>query len=317
MKISVCIPVYNVDPVFLKATLDSVLAQEGPFACEVILCDDGSQVEYQPLFNSYPPGTLIYLRNETNLGMVGNWNHAIRQASGTLAMILGHDDLLAPGMFAAYVQVFQTHPDVVLCGGGRQFIDAAGRVITPWRAVNDRANIYRYRDCYLMDQTEVIQLCLRNGNAIGEPSAVLFRREVFLKTGGYDPQFRHAADLDLILRMAAHGNVAYLRQPYLQRRLHAENLTRYNLASGQVSRDRVQLFERFARQVPLSRRDRARSRAYLVLAALYDLLRSWRSSQPDTARFARKTLLRYLRLTPLVYLQSGYELLFRRNLDVR
>lgn len=315
MKLSVCIPVYNVDPAFLKATLDSVLAQEGPFEREVILCDDRSQVDYRPLLETYPPGTLFYTRNEDNLGMVGNWNQAVRQATGELAMILGHDDLLTPGMFAAYVQVFQAHPEVVLCGGGRQFIDEAGQVITPWRAVNDRANIYRYRDLYLMDQTQAVKLCLRNGNAIGEPSAVLFRREVFLKVGGYDPQFKHAADLDFVLRMAGLGRVAYLRHPYLRRRLHADNLTHRNLASGNVSRDRVLLFERFAHQVPLSRRDLARFRAYLVLAALYDLVRARRSPNRDTVRFARQALLRYFRLTPLVYLQGGYELIFRRNMD--
>ncbi|MFQ5889926.1 MAG: glycosyltransferase [Gemmatimonadota bacterium] len=317
MKISVSIPVYNSPVEYLRRTIESVLAQEGDFELEVILSDDASEVDYGPLVQAYASAPITFAWNATNLGMVGNWNAAVRRSTGELVILLGHDDLLAPGMFAAYAEVLASDPEVVLCACARSFIDEDGSTAEPRRAVNDRANIFLREERYVLEGQDAIRLCLRNGNVIGEPSAVMYRRSVFDRLGGYDPAFGHAADVDFNLRASELGRIVYLRRPFLRRRLHQANLTRRNLATGELTVDRVRLFERFAIGRGFSAREIAEFRAHLVARSSFDLLRSTAHGRWPAAKLAARSVVRHVRPTPLVYGRYLYEIVSGRNRDAR
>ena len=50
-------------------------------------------------------------------------------------------------------------------------------------------------------------------NLIGEPGAVLFRRDLALKVGGFYAENPYVIDLDYWLRLLAQGDAYYLDQP--------------------------------------------------------------------------------------------------------
>ncbi len=317
VKVSVCIPVYDVPVRYLREAIDSALRQEGPFTLEVVVSDDASPADYSALEREYENDPVTLYRNDRNLGMAGNWNATVRRSSGDLVLVLGHDDVLVEGMFAAYVAVFAEHADVALCSSGRLFIDDEGRPVDVRRAVNDRAKVFVDQELYLLDRCEAIRLCLRNGNVIGEPSAVMFRRMAFDESGGYDPEFEHAADVHFNLRAARHGRIAYLRERFLHRRIHPENLTKSNLAEGKLTIDRARLFETFARECPFDSQTLATFRAHLVARSTHDALRAARSGRWKTATLGFRKALFYTRPTPRVYYRYLREILNGVNADAR
>jgi glycosyltransferase involved in cell wall biosynthesis len=317
MTISACVPIYNTEPRYLEALMDSILSQSCG-AHEVVLCDDCSTVDYAPVMRQWRGDSRIrYVRNPSNRGMVGNWNTAVRHSTGDLVVVLGHDDMIAPGMFAAYAAAFAKAPDIVLVSSGSQFIDDRGEPTGIRMNVNHRSNIFIDRSEYVLSGRDVAYLCLRNGSAIGELSVQMFRRSIFDRVGGFDPAFRHGADVDLAVRIAHHGRTIYLNQPYLRRRLHKNNLTWTNLSAGHVSRDRALRFEHHKRSYSFGPEELARFRAYLTACAIYDLARLPRHKSARVVGEAFRQIARYSGVHPSAYMSLTRELVTGRNRDRR
>jgi GT2 family glycosyltransferase len=278
---------------------------------------DALDARLEALRSLLPGCSFVWSRNATNLGMVGNWNQAVAAGSGELVMCVSQDDELGPGMLAAYVAEFRADPTVVLVSGAEQFIDEAGKPLVRRLNVGHRHNVFVDRDRYVLDHDELVRLSLRNGQGFGEPSAVMFRRSVFDAIGGYDPSFEHAADVDFNLRASALGRSVYLRHPYLQRRWHAGGLTRKNLGSGAVARDRLRLYERYRETPGLTELDRAEARASLASHSLYDAVRAARARQWPVARLALDNLRTGAKAPLKVHTAHLAEIVTNKNRDRR
>ena len=317
LKISACIPVYNVAPEYLEKLVDAVMAQDYP-CFEIVIGDDCSNIDYRDLVARFSARRSVhYRRNERNVGMVANWNRTLAHATGDVAIVLGHDDLIAPGMFRAYADAFAESPEVVLVSAGSVMIGADGKRSGFQTNVNDRKNIFVYRDRYVLDGREVTRLCLRNGPAVGELSVQMFRLADFRAVGGYDSRFRHAADIDLAVRIAQRGKTVYLNRPYLYRRMHATNLTWQHLASGYVTADRAKLYEGNKTRYRFSSREIAQFRAYLVACACYDIVRLPRHKSVKVAASALAQIGRYGPAQPRAYRSAISEIWSGRNQDRR
>lgn len=81
-RISVCITHYN-RPESLGATLES-LAKQTLQPDEIFLWDDCSPKDPTPILEQWLPRfpQMVYYRNEVNLGMPGNLNAVVAQATG-------------------------------------------------------------------------------------------------------------------------------------------------------------------------------------------------------------------------------------------
>ena len=315
--VSICIPTHEPDERHLALLLSSIEDQQYP-NLEVVVSDDASSADVGGMFGADGERLgLRFRRNDVNAGMVGAWNLAVRASQGELAMLVHQDDVLVPGLVESYVSEFEEDNTVVLCSCAEIFIDADGRPAQRRESVNRRSHIYRHSRRYVLDHAELVRLCLRNGQAYGEPSAVMFRRSAFDTVGGYDAEFEHAADVDFNLRVARLGNAVYLATPLLQRRLHGGNLTRAHIADGAQSRDRVRLYGRHAPDVDLSAADTGRIRVALVSHATYDAARAVRLRRYDVARENLSTAWQYARNPPRLYWERLRELVSGVNLDER
>jgi hypothetical protein len=140
---------------------------------------------------------------------------------------------------------------------------------------------------------------------------------VFDAIDGYDASFEHAADVDFNLRASALGRSVYLRHPYLRRRWHTGGLTRTNLGSGAVARDRIRLYERFRETEGLTERDRAEARSALASHSVYDAVRAARARQWEVARLALDNLRVGARAPLGVHAAHVVEIVRHRNRDAR
>jgi GT2 family glycosyltransferase len=135
--------------------------------------------------------------------------------------------------------------------------------------------------------------------------------------GGFNPAFRHGADVDFAVRVAQHGRTVYLNQPYLHRRLHKNNLTWLNLAAGHVSHDRALRFEHHKRSYAFTPEELAQFRAYLTACAAYDLARLPKHKSARVVGEAFRQIARYSGPYPSAYLSLLREVVTGRNRDRR
>ena len=206
VSVSILIPTYQ-GARHIAAAIDSVLAQ-GIDDLEIVVTDDNSSDGTAEIVAAYADPRIRLERNPANLGAEGNWNRALSLARGTYVKLLPQDDLLLPGSLAAQVAVLaaDTAERIALVFGAREIVDTHGKVITRRGLRGGRPG--------RIAAAALATACVRKGtNVIGEPGAVLFRRSLAERTGGFDGQQGYVIDLDYWLRLLAHGDAWYMERP--------------------------------------------------------------------------------------------------------
>lgn len=232
--VSVCIPTYNHANVVADA-LRSAMAQTYD-SVEILVIDNASTDTTSQVVADVAGGDarVRYVRNETNLGMVGNFSACIFAARGNYIKFLCADDLLMPDCVVAMVDAFESHPETVLVASARLLVDEA---LVPlrvagfsWRALSS-------------DGASVIRNCFFHGNLIGEPTAVMFRRQQALR--GFREDYRQLMDLEMWMYLLRSGDMTYIDRSLCKVRQHPQQATQRHLKSGVVLDDKRQLFREF------------------------------------------------------------------------
>lgn len=92
---SILVPAYRTDKRYLRAMLDSVLAQSYPHF-ELILADATEDDSVGSIVREYQDDRIKYLHLSENKGISENTNEALKVSSGSYIGLLDHDDVLAP-----------------------------------------------------------------------------------------------------------------------------------------------------------------------------------------------------------------------------
>jgi len=241
----VCIPTYEPLEGHLDALLDSLASQTHP-PDEVVVSDDSSGDGVEQAARSWADRLpLRYHRNEQRLGIVGNWNNAVGLASTEWVVLAGQDDAYESRSVERVLDVIRLRPALVAVGVGRTVVDGAGHPIATSPRVNDRSRIFSPESVHVLDASTLAYLSLRNGNILGEPSCVAYRRTAWEQVGRYDDRLVQFIDVDFDIRLAQAGPVAYLASPLVRRRRHGENATAGNRRAGAIPRERHEMFRRW------------------------------------------------------------------------
>jgi glycosyltransferase involved in cell wall biosynthesis/GT2 family glycosyltransferase len=179
---SILVPVYNVDPRWLKEAVDSVRGQIYPH-WELCLADDRST---NPALLRYldelPRDPRIKLVRSTENGHICRaTNSAADLATGQFIALLDHDDALAANALFAMAERLQACPDADLLYSDEDKIDADGR---------------HYDPQFKPDWSPEL---LFSYNYINHFTVI--RRSVFEKAGRYRPGYEGSQDHDLLLRV--------------------------------------------------------------------------------------------------------------------
>jgi len=108
---SVCIPTYN-RAGMLRRAIRSAQAQTER-RIEILISDNASTDRTEDLVSGLAEADarIRYVRNARNLGMVGNWNRCLAEASAPVMCLLSDDDTLTPGAVAAGRDLLGRHPE--------------------------------------------------------------------------------------------------------------------------------------------------------------------------------------------------------------
>lgn len=123
--ISILIPTFKRSNT-LKQALESALNQNQSIKYNIIVVDNYAEIdnETDELMRQYCEEyqNILYYRNETNMGIVGNWNRCIELCTGKWMCMLHDDDLLKPEFLTAMVRIINKE-NVGICGSYRELLD--------------------------------------------------------------------------------------------------------------------------------------------------------------------------------------------------
>ncbi len=206
-EVSVCIPTYNRRK-YLRQALESVLAQTYT-DFEVIVSDNCSSDDTAQVVRSFGDVRVLYFCTERNIGMVPNWNRAVRLARGKYVCVLEDDNWWMPTYLERTVATLDSQPQVAFVHTAAYLTDEEGRS----RQRYQRWNEDRVCDGYA-ELKELLQ-----GNKI-LLSTVTVRRRSYESVGVFDETIPYAPDWEMWLRLYIRHSGAYIAEPLALYRLH-------------------------------------------------------------------------------------------------
>ncbi len=203
-RISVIMPAYNCER-YIKAAIDSILGQSFR-GFEFIIIDDGSTDDTRSIAEAAAArDPRIRLISHRNRGITACLNEGLMLASGEFIARMDGDDISMPDRFEKQIAFLDAHPDHGLVGGQFMLIDPDGR----WLRGLERPSGH-----------DALQAELLKGmGAIFHPT-MMYRRQLVLDVGGYSEEYRHAEDVDFLLRISEVTKIANLNTRVLFYRLH-------------------------------------------------------------------------------------------------
>lgn len=209
--ISVVMPAYN-SADFIEDAIKSILNQTYT-DFELIVIDDGSSDNTVEIVKRYvETDPRVKLIEQKNAGVGAARNVGLQAAQYPWIALLDSDDIALPQRFEKQVEAIESDPEVVVWVTATHNMGDTGQVYDETRpgGPENKGEFYRRRSA-----GEVIYL---------STTAAVFRKDLALKIGGFDPRFRSAGDTDFWERMAEHGPMLGMPEALTLYRLHRQGI---------------------------------------------------------------------------------------------
>ena len=258
--VSVVVPVFNGIP-HLRDLTDSLLAQTYP-NLEIVFSEGGSTDDSPAYLATIDDPRVRTINAPPGTGAAGNWTAASEAATGEFVKLVCQDDLLRPDAIAKQVDDLTRHPEAAMAVAQRDVIDAKGNLL------------YARRGCSglkagVMHGPDVIRAAYLTGtNVLGEPLAVLFRRETLFAALPWVDTDPFMLDLDLYARAARNSEIVVRKESIGSFRVSTSSW------STRLAGEQVRQFERWQNTyaaslpTPPGGAERARAKLGLHLQAL-------------------------------------------------
>lgn len=214
-KVTFIVPCYKLAH-FLKVCVNSILAQTYT-DFEVLILDDVSPDNTPEVAAEFKDPRVIYIRNETNLGNIRNYNKGIELARGRYIWLISADDCLrSKHVLQKYVDILEKNPQVgyVFCPAMtlRDGAEAGVEDWSNWPGNQDR--ILNRREV-LKRSTTQCPVCAPTG---------LVRKECYTRISDFLTSLPRSSDWYLWAVFAMSYDVGYFAEPMVYYRRHGANM---------------------------------------------------------------------------------------------
>jgi glycosyltransferase involved in cell wall biosynthesis len=211
-EVSVVMGVCNGGPT-LAETLSSVLGQQG-VTFEFIVVDDGSSDGTAALLDDFAArDPRLRVLHQANAGLTASLRTGCALARGTFIARQDAGDVSLPGRLAAQCAFLHAHREAVMTCSAVAFVgpddEPLYRVASPMSVLDDGLR-------------QTTPAALRGPPHHG---ATLFRRDAYVRAGGYRAEFRVAQDIDLWLRLIELGSCLGTDEVHYRARLAAGSIS--------------------------------------------------------------------------------------------
>lgn len=194
--VSAIIPAYNA-AWCIRSAVDSVLAQTFR-EFELLVVDDGCTDDTLDILAAY--GSTVRVIRQRNGGLSSARNAGIRESRGEFVAFLDADDRWLPEKLARQVALLRRDPAIGFVSAAAQVEDPEGRRLNDWPCTDCKGAFLPH-------------LFGANGDVAGSGSAVVARRCLFDRVGGFDESLRSLEDVDMWMRLSAVSGYACVEEP--------------------------------------------------------------------------------------------------------
>lgn len=183
-KISILTPVWNTEERWLRAAIDSVLAQTFD-NWELCIVDGGSEKSHvaQILKEYSARDARIKIKLiGVNKGIAGNTNDALSMATGEFVALMDHDDTLAPFALYEIANLLNERPRLKFIYSDEDKMDGRDQ---------------RFEPFFKPDWSPDLLLSCGYTNHLG-----VYRTDVLREIGGFRERFEGSQDYDMLLRFS-------------------------------------------------------------------------------------------------------------------
>jgi len=212
MKISIITPSFN-QATFIERTILSVINQS--FAdFEFLIINDGSTDNSEEIILNYKAkdSRIIYIKNETNIGLQATLNKGLSVAKGDYIARIDSDDIWCDkNKLQKQFDFLEKNPDYALVGTAMETIDENGKPLSKFHFLESDREI---RDRLLFS------------SQFAHPS-VLIRTKALAEVGFYSQAEKHrnVEDYELWLRIGKKYKFANLPDTCLRYRIHSGGIS--------------------------------------------------------------------------------------------
>jgi glycosyltransferase involved in cell wall biosynthesis len=214
---SVMIPTYRSDIRMLREAISGPLASAvDRTKMQIALVDDASGLNWQNApWNAFAQecrdlGIEIHLF-ETNLGLAGNWNRCLNLSRGHFVHLLHQDDRVHSTFYDAISAGFQADAKIGAVFTQHTFIDGEGNRLRSGHLKSPTAGVLDTWLEYVFANLAI--LC----------PAIVVRRPVYERLGGFDASYRYCCDREMWQRIAMEYPLWFDPRPLSDYRLHNKN----------------------------------------------------------------------------------------------
>lgn len=216
MSLTIAIPSYNKEK-YIERCIKSILVEKEHID-KIFLIDNCSTDRTFELAQQFEPD-ITCIKNETNLGMSGNFNKCIEVCTTDWLMILHADDELLPGTITKYLEYTKKYPDLgIIHADSYSIIDGDESTKS-------------------LNQIPKKELWKAGIEALSCPygvcSAVVVKKAAYDKLGGFINSSL-SSDAEMWARIAGKYDVGYLNYPTVIYHISAASLGPQSLIKRSV-----------------------------------------------------------------------------------
>ncbi|MDP4084401.1 MAG: glycosyltransferase family A protein [Bacillota bacterium] len=223
MMVSVVMPVYN-GAKYLQNSIDSILNQTF-WDFEFIIVNDGSTDETTNILNENQArdNRIKVIHLKENAGVANARNVGVWAAQGKWIAIQDSDDISVPHRLETQLNYVEEHKDPVAVGSMIKCIPGRYSVDKDFQAY--LKNTEKWSNALLTREQ------IKGNRFISTPvvnGSVLFLKEIFMKVGGYNKNYRIGEDFDLWIKMLEYGPIDKIPEVLYHYRVDADSLCHEN-----------------------------------------------------------------------------------------
>lgn len=214
--VTICVPTRN-RAALLRTALPTILRQDYP-RLEFLLSDNCSSDDTESVCRAIAAGDsrVRYVRHTTDIGLYGNHNFCLDQASGEYVALWHDDDEHDRSLISRFVAFMTAHPSAGVVSAACNLIDDDG---APLGVRDDDVPS-------VMPGFDYIARTYASGQSILKIPGALIRRSALGAVRFEEQGPLGFADFVLWFRVAEHADVGYLPDRLWSYRLHRRSLSR-------------------------------------------------------------------------------------------
>ncbi len=218
-KLSILIPTHN-RQTLLAETLQSVFNQTaGLEQVEILVSNDASKDGTKQYLDHIQAEKKIHVfHHEKNLGGPGNWRFLLEKAQGEFVYLLSDDDTIKPDFLKKYFQIMEAHPQVDIIYSGIAYCDETMKLLSESQLSSVPG---------LVSGVERLKNQLVANHMV---MSSIYRRDVFLKAGGWQEKYGTCLDAGGFAMMCTQSRQTYfIEQALFRFRLGAQTWSSFRV----------------------------------------------------------------------------------------